>query len=286
METVIPSVEQKTDVPPLERPLPKPKPIQAFWERWGATVVTIINLSIFIYLWQLVQGGANPLIDTRWIPAPLDLGKAILKNIGNGQLLHHGLFSARTYLTGFAITIVLGITLGIALGLDPTVRSVTQTYVWIGYSSPMIALLPIITVVLGFGVTAKVVVVMLQTFWPMMINVLNGVGTVDPVLLKAGRVFGANRSQQFRKIIIPSILPWIMTGIRVSSRRGLTGVIIAEIFGSTRGLAYFIALNTDQRDSADAFVGILGLMLISLVVINGLAWLEERVTPWRQAVRL
>jgi ABC-type nitrate/sulfonate/bicarbonate transport system permease component len=286
METAIPALEKKTDVPPLERPLPKPTAIQAIWDRWGTTIITIINLSIFVYLWQLAQGSANPLIDTRWIPAPFDLWKAILKNIGNGQLVHHGIFSARTYLTGFGITIVAGTILGIALGLNPTVRSVAQTYVWIGYSSPMIALLPIITVVLGFGVTAKVVVVMLQTFWPMMINVLNGVGTVDPILMKAGRVFGAKRSQQFRKIIIPSILPWIMTGIRVSSRRGLSGVIIAEIFGSTRGLAYFIALNTDQRDSADAFVGILGLMLIAMVVINGLAWLEEKLTPWRQAVRL
>ena len=119
-----------------------------------------------------------------------------------------------------------------------------------------------------------------------LINVLNGVGTIDPVLLKAGRLFGANPIQQFRKIIVPSILPWIMTGIRVSSRRGLNGVIIAEIYGSTRGLAYFIALNADQRDSADVFTGVLALMLISLVVINGLGWLEQKATPWRQAVKL
>ena len=286
METVLPKADNQVGAPAMYRPLPKPTPVQAFWERWGPTAITIINLSVFVYLWQLAQGGAEPLIDTRWIPAPLDLANSIIKNIQNGQLLHHGVFSARTYLTGFGITIVLGVTLGIFLGLNPTIRTVTQTYVWIGYSTPMIALLPIITVVLGFGVTAKVVVVALQTFWPIMINVLNGVGTVDPVLMKAGRLFGANPFQRFRKIIIPSILPWIMTGIRVSSRRGLTGVIIAEIFGSTRGLAYFIALNTDQRDSADAFTGILGLMLISLIMINGLAWLEEKVTPWRQAVRL
>ena len=110
METVVPTsaADRRTDVPPLERPLPKPTPLQAFRERWGPTLITIVNLSIFLFLWQQVQGGAEPFLDIRWLPAPLDLGKAILKNIENGLLLHHGSFSARTYLTGFSITIVLG----------------------------------------------------------------------------------------------------------------------------------------------------------------------------------
>ena len=118
METAIPSTEKRVGVPPLERPLPKPSPLQIFWERWGPTVITIINLSVFIYLWQLSQGGAEPLIDTRWIPTPLDLGKSIIKNIQNGNLWRNASFSATTFVLGLGSTIVLGVPLGIFLGLN------------------------------------------------------------------------------------------------------------------------------------------------------------------------
>ena len=161
------------------------------------------------------------------------------------------------------------------------IRQVAQTFVWIGYSTPTVAILPILTVILGMGLDAKVTLVALATFFPVAINILNGIATIDPVLLKAGRVFGANRWQLFTKITLPALLPWILTGLRIASRRGLTAVIVAELFGSTRGLGYMVRLEADRFQSAKSYAAIVMLCVIALILLNGLSWIEERATPWR-----
>lgn len=286
METTVSTPETKAGVPALERPLPKTPPMKAFWQRFGTMIVTLINLSIFIYIWQAVQGGANPIIDTRFIPTPIQMFTAFFKNIANGQLIKHGAFTATHYTLGMLISIGVGVPLGILLGLNPTVRSIAMTYVWIGYSTPNIAIQPIVVVILGFGIESKVFLVLLMAIFPILVNVISGVATVDPVLIKAGHLFGANRAQQFRKIIIPSTLPWIMTGIRLAARRGLMGAIVAEIFGSVRGLSYMVIREAETFNSPKSFAAILTLMIISLIIINGFGWLEQRATPWRVAYKV
>ena len=286
MDSTYSPAETKAGVPPLERPMPTIPPMKAFWQRFGTLIVTLINLSIFIYIWQAVQGGANPIIDTRFIPTPIQMFTAFFKNIANGQLIRHGTFTATHYGLGMLVSIGLGVPLGIALGLNPTVRSIAMTYVWIGYSTPNIAIQPIVIVILGFGIESKIFLVFLMAVFPILVNVISGVATVDPVLIKAGHLFGANRAQQFRKIIIPSTLPWIMTGIRLAARRGLMGAIIAEIFGSVRGLAYMVIREAETFNSAKSFAAIMTLMMISLIIINGFGWLEQKATPWRVAYKV
>ncbi|OGO20549.1 MAG: hypothetical protein A2Z14_02395, partial [Chloroflexi bacterium RBG_16_48_8] len=249
-------------------------------------ITTTIILSAFIYLWQSVQGGSDPLIDTRFIPTPLAMFAALFKNIANGRIIPHAVFTATHYSLGMAISIVIGIPLAIVMGLNPTIRSVAQNYVWIGYSTPNIALQPIIIVILGFGIESKIVLVVLMSIFPILVNVLAGVATVDPILIKCGRLFGANRGQQFRKIILPFTLPWIMSGIRLAARRGLIGAIVAEIFGSIRGLAYMVIREAETFNSANSFSAILILMGISLLIINGFGWLEQKATPWRVAYKI
>jgi ABC-type nitrate/sulfonate/bicarbonate transport system permease component len=286
MDSTAPITESTMEVPALERPMEEIPPIKRFWQRFGPSIVTVINLSIFVIIWQIIQAGDNPIIDTRFIPTPVDMFKSLWKNLLNGILIDHTIFSGTNYLVGMAISIGLGIPLGIFLGLNPVIRSITQTYVWMGYSTPTIAIQPIIIVILGFGIASKVFLIVLMTFFPIMVNVLAGVATVDPVLLKAGRLFGADKKQLFTKIIVPFTLPWIMTGIRLASRRGLIAVIVAEIFGSVRGLAYYIIRKAEVFESEKSFSAIVLLMVISLIVINGMAWIEQKATPWRVAYKI
>lgn len=286
METVIQTTEPHLDVPPLERPLPKPTPWQIFRDRYGAVVVTVINLGLFFAIWQFFQGGAEPAIDTRWVPSPLSILESLINTTIHGKMIEHTIFSWTNYLLGFVVTIALGIPVGVFLGLNKEVRSVAQTFVWIGYSTPTVAILPILTVLMGFGTDAKVTLVALATFFPVAINVLNGIATIDPVLLKAGRVFGANRWQLFQKITLPALLPWILTGLRIASRRGLTAVIVAELYGSIKGLGFMVRMETDRFRSDNAYAAIIMLMLLSLIFLNGLAWLDERTAQWRAAAKI
>lgn len=286
METTLEATGSQGIVPPLEQPLPKPTPLQAFWSRYGTLLVTITNVCLFVVLWQIIQGRPVPPIDTRWIPTPLSILNALVDTTLRGKMVDNTLFSALTYVLGFVVTIGLGIPVGVFLGLNKDVRTVAQTFVWIGYSTPTLAILPILTVIMGFGLDAKVTLVALATFFPVAINVLNGIATVDPVLLKAGRVFGANRWQLFRKVTLPALLPWILTGLRIASRRGLTAVIVAELFGSTKGLGYMVRLEADRFRSDKSYAAIVMLCVLALIFLNGLSWIEERSTPWRPKTKI
>lgn len=286
METAMQATDSRMLVPPLEQPLPEPTRWQAFWTRFGTTVITIINLGLFFALWQALQGGAEPAINPRWIPAPLDVLSALITTTFKGRMLDNLLFSGTTYMLGFLITILLGIPVGVFLGLNKEVRKVAQTFVWIGYSTPTVAILPILTIILGMGLDAKVALVALATFFPVAINVLTGIATIDPVLLKAGRVFGANRWQLFQKVTVPALLPWILTGLRIASRRGLMALVIAELFGSNKGLAYMVRLEADRFQSDKSYAAIIMLMVLSLIFLNGLGWVEEKATPWRPTPKM
>jgi NitT/TauT family transport system permease protein len=211
--------------------------------------------------------------------------EALVTTTFDGKMLEHFIFSGTNYALGFLITIVLGIPVGVFLGLNKHVRKVTQTFVWIGWSTPTVAILPILTVIWdwhgGQGRPGE-----LATFFPVAINVLTGISTVDPSLLKAGRVFGANRWQLFRKITLPSLLPWIMTGMQIASARGLSAVIISELFGSTKGLGYMVRLEADRFQSDKSYAAIVMLMVLSLIVLNGVSWIEDRTTQWRAVAKI
>lgn len=286
METAMQATDAKVVVPPLEQPLPEPTRLQALWFRHRATIITIINLSLFVALWQVVQGRPEPAVNTRWIPAPLSILEALISTTFRGKMIEHFIFSGTNYMLGFLITIVLGIPVGVFLGLNKHVRKVTETYVWIGYSTPTVAILPILTIILGMGVEAKIFLVVLATFFPVAINVLNGISTINPSLLKAGRVFGANRWQLFTKITLPSLLPWIMTGMQIATARGLTAVIIAELYSSSRGLAYMVRLEADRFQSDKSYAAIVMLMVLSLIILNGVSWIEDRTAHWRAAAKV
>src|SRR5574341_699467 len=285
METAMQAAD-KLLVPPLEQPLPEPTRLQAFWFRRGTLIITIINLSVFVALWQVIQGRPEPAVNTRWIPAPFSILEALFTTTFRGKMIEHFVFSGTNYMLGFLITIILGIPVGVFLGLNKHVRKITQTFVWIGWSTPTVAILPILTVILGFGMEAKIALVTLATFFPVAINVLTGISTVNPSLLKAGRVFGANRWQLFTKITLPSLLPWIMIGMQIASARGLSAVIISELFGSTRGLGYMVRLEADRFQSDKSYAAIVMLMVLSLIILNGGSWIEDRTTRWRATVKI
>jgi ABC-type nitrate/sulfonate/bicarbonate transport system permease component len=286
METTMPASDAKVLAPPLEQPLPQPTRLRAFWSRYRTTIITVINLSLFVALWQVVQGKPEPAINTRWIPTPFSILEALFTTTFRGKMIENFIFSGTNYMLGFLITIVLGIPVGVFLGLNKHVRKVTQTFVWIGWSTPTVAILPILTVILGMGIQAKVFLVVLATFFPIAINVLTGISTIDPSLLKAGRVFGANRWQLFTKITLPSLLPWIMTGMQIATARGLSAVVIAELYSSSKGLAYMVRLEADRFQSDKSYAAIVMLMVLSLIILNGVSWIEDRTTQWRAVAKI
>jgi NitT/TauT family transport system permease protein len=268
---------------PRDLPLPEASRFETIRERYGDLFLLIFDVGLFMVLWQVVQTGSKPIIDPRWIPAPSVIAQAFVENLMSGQLFKHAAFSFTNYGIGVAISILIGIPLGMFLGSTPTVRAILGTYVWAAYSTPIIAFQPVLIILFGFGMEAKVVLIAALSIFPILINTMTGVATVDQVLLKAGRLFGANRYQLFTKIVLPFTVPWIVAGVRLAAIRGLLAMLISELYGSTKGLGFMVIRAAETMDTPTSYSAIVVVVVFSVALQQVFTRIENRLSPWRQA---
>jgi NitT/TauT family transport system permease protein len=153
------------------------------------------------------------------------------------------------------------------------------------YATPMVALIPVLVLWFGFGVTSKIVVVTLFVVFPVLINTMRGVREVDAKLVEVARTFCSSERRLWIDLILPSALPFIVTGIRLAIGRALIGVIVAEFYTAFAGLGYLIVDNANTFKTARVFVPIVVLMALGVALTALLEWAEGRVAPWQKATR-
>ncbi len=261
------------------RPIPPRSAPRRLWDRIGwnvALFIEIVAIIVFAELAISTFGWADP----EFVPPPSSMWNAFLSLSERDLLLGNLWFSLVNFVIGFLLAAVVGVVLGLALGSLRTVRTFAGPVVWIAYSTPRVALAPLIVMWLGFGSPSKVAVIFLMAVFPIIINVWTGAAAVDETLLRAGRVFGASRMDLYRKVTLPYILPYTLTGLRLGVARGLVGVIIAEFIGSAAGVGYMIRLLSSEFDMAGALALTLVLMLAANVAMALLNVIRRRLAPW------
>jgi ABC-type nitrate/sulfonate/bicarbonate transport system permease component len=259
------------------------------WRRVSPWLVTIVNLSTFFILWELFarSGAISPL----FFPKASSMFEALWQGltttappgaIVSGSIRDHLLYSMSNLGMGLAIACVVGIPAGLLMGGNKYVEKILSPYVWALASVPRIALVPLFILFLGFSVKMQVTIITLSAVFPIIINSWAGVKTTDKSLLSAAKVFGANRLQLYMRVVLPYTLPFIISGIQQGIGRGLVAVIIAEIFGGSRGLGYLVSRSADTFDSALMYAVLFLLVVVSLSLVQLTRWLEAYVAPWRR----
>jgi NitT/TauT family transport system permease protein len=260
-----------------------------FWKRYGAWGVTILNLTVFFIAWELfVRAG---FINELFLPKASDMFAALWEGLTttsppgaviSGSIRDHLFFTLRNLGIGLVIACLLGIPAGLLMGGNKYVETILSPYVWALASLPRIALVPLFILFLGFTVKMQVTIVVLSAIFPIMINSWAGVKTTEKSLISAARVFGAKRRELYLKVVLPYTLPFIIAGVQQGIGRGLVGVIIAEIFGGSRGLGYLIQRAADTFNSSLMYAVLLVLVIVSLSLVQATRWLEAYVAPWRR----
>jgi NitT/TauT family transport system permease protein len=244
------------------------------------TVITIINLALFFTAWELVARAE--LINPLFFPRIIDVFEAIYTGFRDGiigpQLQH----SLTNLLIGLLISAAIGIPVGLFMGSSKTADLLLSPYVWAMTSLPRVALIPLLILIMGFGNQMQLTIIVLSAVFPIMVNCMAGVKTVDPSLLRAGRVFGANSFQMYVKIILPFTLPFVISGINQGIARGLVGMLIGELLGGGgAGLGFLLDRAGDQFDAPMLYATLLLLAVMSVALVQMMRWLERRVAPWR-----
>jgi NitT/TauT family transport system permease protein len=189
--------------------------------------------------------------------------------------------SASVLVTGFGLAIVSGLAVGTAMGMFRAVRRILDPYVSAFYAMPTVALIPLVIIWLGLGFEAKVFLTWLVAVFPVIINAEIGVASVPPAFIETARAFGCSRWQVFRRVILHATVPFFIAGVRLGLGRALVGVVVAEMFTALTGLGYMIVLYGNTFRTAELFVPILVLAVISIAITNLIQRLERRIAPWR-----
>lgn len=245
--------------------------------RSKAWIVRLVSIAVVIGAWEFFGRQVNPL----FMSSPSAIARSAATLIASGELLEALKSSLATLLFGFVTASIIGVALGLLIGRYKMVDAATDWLVNALYSTPLVAIMPLVILWFGLGDTAKLFIVCLLAVFPVLINTAAGVRNIPASLIDVGSAFAANERQVFTKIIVPATLPYIMTGLRLGIGRSIIGMVVAEFFTAITGLGAMIVKYGNQYDTAAMFVPILVLMLLGVGLTALVRRAEEHFAPWR-----
>ncbi|HEU4540784.1 MAG TPA: ABC transporter permease [Jiangellaceae bacterium] len=256
--------------------------------RWRRIVTArlpgVLSVVGFVALWQLLIEifDPNPIL----FPPPAAVAEAFVEALRDGTMWPAVADSMSAMAIGLAWALAFGIPLGLIIGMSPTADLITSPYLWGFFAMPRIALAPLMILWLGFGMETKVWLVFLSAVIPLMLSCKDGVQTVDTSMIAVARSFGAGRVALFGKVIAPSTLPFIASGIRNGISRGFVGLLVIELTVGSGGIGTQVMRSMRQFDTARMFAFALVLVVIALTLISLSRRLENLASRWREEVSL
>jgi NitT/TauT family transport system permease protein len=230
---------------------------------------------VFLAAWQWLPGllGVPRFI----IPPASDVWNEFLYMLRSEQLLFHTGATMASVVAGFVLGALLGMIIGYTLGMSATLEVVLSPYILALQIAPKVAFAPLFVMWFGFTVYPKILVAMLIVFFPVMVNVLGAVRTIDRDQINLARAFNATRGELFWKIEVPASMPPLFSGLRIAATLAVIGVIVGELVGGNVGLGYLLVFGQGQANTPMVFVVILLLTLIGLIAYVAVVLVEARV---------
>jgi ABC-type nitrate/sulfonate/bicarbonate transport system permease component len=216
--------------------------------------------------------------------APSLIWKAAVQLFASGEIWNDLRVSGIEFGWGYLLSVIVGVPFGIATGWYKKMAYIFDPFINAMNATPRVALLPLVIIWLGIGILSKVGIIFLGAVFPILINSRDGVKTTPYNLLTAARSFGATEWQIFRSVVLPSTLPFIITGLRLGVGRALIGVMVGELYAATAGIGFMITVAGATFQTDKVFVGVLVFAITGMVSMEILSRLEARFDKWRPKV--
>ncbi|HSM26358.1 MAG TPA: ABC transporter permease [Anaerolineaceae bacterium] len=239
--------------------------------------ITTGIILIFFFAWELAVKISNTPVYL--LPAPSRVIKTLFENPQT--------FAQATFLTlsealiGLFIGVVAGILIASLLTLLPGIEDGVMTLAILIKSTPMVAIAPLLTLWLGFGILPKIIITALMSFFPVLINVLSGLQRVDPALSDLFRSWNASRWEIFRFLRAPSAIPYLFTALRITGPLSLIGAIVAEWTGASGGLGRTMWMAYTNLNLPFLFAAIFILAAAGMIIYRTITWFELKAVFWQ-----
>ena len=237
-----------------------------------------LSLAAGIALWEIAGRNTSGAFMVPFSTTLLRLWQLIV----GGEFVKQLLDSGQLFLTGFVLALAVGMPLGLLLARVRILRVGIEPYIMTLYATPMVALIPFILSLMGFGFAPKVLVVFLFAVFPVLYNTVEGARSIKPEMIEVAKSFRSSEWALWREVMVPYTLPYTMTGVRQSIGRALVGMIAAEFFLSSTGLGQLIMSASQNFDTGGVFASILIIGLIGVGLMRVGLLIEQHFARWRQ----
>jgi NitT/TauT family transport system permease protein len=249
-------------------------------DKYRAYLLAPPALLVFLCLWQLlVTLGSYP---TFILPAPLVVFRKFLLAASDGTLLHHAWATLREVLIGLVLGLSVATCLGYVFAKSKSIEQLLSPYIVASQSIPIVALAPLLVIWFGFGTLSKVIVCALTVFFPVLINTIVGLRSVDANLIDLMRSYGATRRQMITMLEIPAALPVLLGGLKIGVALSVIGAVVGEFVAADEGLGFLVNLSRGLFDTPMMFVALFALVIIALSLYGCVVLLESRLLSWRR----
>ena len=245
----------------------------------------LAGIVAFLLVWEL--GSRAGIINEYFFGRPTGIVEAGIREVQTPRFWGDLAASFFEFASGFVLAIVLGVPIGLAAGRFRRLQYALDPWLNFFNSLPRIALLPVLVIIFGvFGPASKIAVVFLGAFFSIVIPTMQGVRTTDKRFVDVARSFRASERLMFRSVVIPSTVPFIITGLRLGVARALIGVVTAELYTQTEGIGVLIRRATENSDANRALFGVLLFTISGIVGVESVRRVEARYQKWRPATSL
>lgn len=253
-----------------------------FWRNASPNTIRLLSVTAFLVAWEIFGRRVDPIL----MSFPSAIVQAFGSLLTSGELIRESARSLQAFVAGFGLSIILGIVLGVLMGAYRRFEYAIDPFINALYSTPNVALIPLIVLWLGLGLTTKIAVVFLIAFFPIVVSTFSGVKNISGSLVEIGHAFGHSEAQIMWKIILPGAIPFIATGVRLAVGRAVVGMVVAEFFTAISGLGGMIIKYSNKFETDRMFVPIIVLALFGVGLTELVKIFERKVAPWKETERV
>ncbi len=241
-------------------------------------VLATLSFIGFLLLWQVISMNVPPII----LPSPLKVAAAFVELTASGELIRATAQTVWPFAIGLVIAFVLGTALGLLLGIFRPAARILDPYIFVFWSIPNIAWLPLFIAWFGVGQLTLIVFVFVSAFFPQLLTVESGAKEADSFLVEVARSLGGTKREILHVVVLPAALPYIFAGLRIAVGRALVGIIVGQLLIVATGIGYMFQFYGETLSLAKYFAPLIVIAALAVLLNRAVNWAERALIPWKQ----
>src|SRR3569623_6323 len=258
----------------LRAPSGEGRVAQFLTSRGGRLFGQFVIVAGLLALWEIGSGTFLPRL---WVSSPSAIVAQLYGWFADGSMWAHLTATVSSAAIGYLLGAAAGVVTGLLRGLSARIEAIASPFIVALYSLPKVALAPFFVIFLGIGIESKIALVAVTVYFLLLYNTLDGIHDLDRGWASTYRLMGANRREIVRHVMLPGIMPWVFSGLRIAVRYAFTAAVFGELIAGNRGIGYLIEDSAGNFRSSGIFAGVLALVICSVSATQVIARVERAI---------